>query len=206
MLLPEVQQAAASAPFRDRVVRDRLVDFREQLTGIVMARSVWSGGASAWTLVSFGTREISLLSRKCSSMPLPVLFVIVAHALEFLFLRLAASACTASTRFGWPRIDSTSFGLIPLPICSAISKRLFTTSMFSLVILRPAPAQSECGHRARKMEDQRSHSPITKSSEPRMATTSLIMWPGRIFGRMLRFTKRGRANLQPVRRAAAFAS
>jgi len=37
----------------------------------------------------------------------------------------------------------------------------------------------------------RSHSPITKSSEPRMATTSLIMWPGKILGRMLRFTKEG---------------
>ena len=37
----------------------------------------------------------------------------------------------------------------------------------------------------------RSHSPITKSREPRMATTSLIMWPGRIFGRMERFTKDG---------------
>ena len=37
----------------------------------------------------------------------------------------------------------------------------------------------------------RSHSPITKSSEPRMLTTSLIMWPGRIFGRMLRLMKLG---------------
>lgn len=37
----------------------------------------------------------------------------------------------------------------------------------------------------------RSHSPITKSSEPRMLTTSLSMWPGRIFGRMLRLMNEG---------------
>jgi hypothetical protein len=37
----------------------------------------------------------------------------------------------------------------------------------------------------------RSHSPITKSTDPRIVTTSLTMWPGRIFGRMLRFTKLG---------------
>jgi hypothetical protein len=38
---------------------------------------------------------------------------------------------------------------------------------------------------------QRSHSPITKSREPRIVTTSLIMWPGRIFERILRLTKLG---------------
>jgi hypothetical protein len=37
----------------------------------------------------------------------------------------------------------------------------------------------------------RSHSPITKSSEPRIATTSLIMWPGRIFERIERLQKEG---------------
>ena len=37
----------------------------------------------------------------------------------------------------------------------------------------------------------RSHSPITKSTEPRIVTTSLIMWPGRIAGKMLRFTNEG---------------
>src|SRR5437867_1103589 len=37
----------------------------------------------------------------------------------------------------------------------------------------------------------RSHSPMTKSKEPRIATTSLIMWPGKSQGKMLRFTKDG---------------
>src|SRR5579859_1806023 len=37
----------------------------------------------------------------------------------------------------------------------------------------------------------RSHSPMTKSKEPRMATTSLTIWPGKICGRMLRFTNDG---------------
>src|SRR6266850_5354717 len=37
----------------------------------------------------------------------------------------------------------------------------------------------------------RSHSPITKSNDPRIATTSLTMWPGRILGKMLRFTNDG---------------
>src|SRR6185369_11714194 len=37
----------------------------------------------------------------------------------------------------------------------------------------------------------RSHSPMTKSKEPRMATTSLTMCPGRMCGRMLRFTNDG---------------
>jgi len=37
----------------------------------------------------------------------------------------------------------------------------------------------------------RSHSPITKSKLPRMAGTSLSMWPGRILLRMLRFTNEG---------------
>ena len=43
----------------------------------------------------------------------------------------------------------------------------------------------------RAATNYRSHSPITKSREPRMLTTSLIMWPGRIFGRMLRLMKLG---------------
>src|SRR5438093_5343660 len=38
---------------------------------------------------------------------------------------------------------------------------------------------------------QRSHSPITKSSEPKMLATSLIMLLGRSQGRMLRFTNDG---------------
>ena len=32
---------------------------------------------------------------------------------------------------------------------------------------------------------------MTKSRLPRIETTSLIMWPGRIFERMLRLTKEG---------------
>src|SRR5438876_10204909 len=38
---------------------------------------------------------------------------------------------------------------------------------------------------------QRSHSPMTKSSEPKMLTTSLIRLFGRSQGRMLRFTNDG---------------
>src|SRR5712691_10810650 len=37
----------------------------------------------------------------------------------------------------------------------------------------------------------RSHSPMTKSIEPRMATTSLTMCPGKSRGKMLRFTNEG---------------
>src|SRR5439155_9133980 len=37
----------------------------------------------------------------------------------------------------------------------------------------------------------RSHSPITKSSEPRMLTASLIMCPGKTAGNTLRFTNDG---------------
>src|SRR5262249_53567144 len=37
----------------------------------------------------------------------------------------------------------------------------------------------------------RSHSPITKSNEPRIAVTSLTMWPGNRCDRMLRLTKLG---------------
>ena len=37
----------------------------------------------------------------------------------------------------------------------------------------------------------RSHSPITKSSDPKIATTSLIMCPGRVCDRILRFANEG---------------
>src|SRR5436305_6921959 len=37
----------------------------------------------------------------------------------------------------------------------------------------------------------RSHSPMTKSNEPKMATTSLTMCPGSSFGKLLRFTNDG---------------
>src|SRR5207244_11100302 len=37
----------------------------------------------------------------------------------------------------------------------------------------------------------RSHSPMTKSNEPRMLTASLIMWPGKTAGNTLRFTNDG---------------
>src|SRR5689334_8953025 len=37
----------------------------------------------------------------------------------------------------------------------------------------------------------RSHSPITKSKEPKIATTSLTMCPGSSFGKMLKFTNEG---------------
>ena len=37
----------------------------------------------------------------------------------------------------------------------------------------------------------RSHSPMTKSNEPRMTTMSDMRWPGRILGRMLRLQKEG---------------
>src|ERR1043166_3408414 len=37
----------------------------------------------------------------------------------------------------------------------------------------------------------RSHSPITKSNEPRIATTSLTICPGTNFGKMLKLTNEG---------------
>src|SRR5689334_23062255 len=37
----------------------------------------------------------------------------------------------------------------------------------------------------------RSHSPMTKSRDPTIATVSLIMWPGSRCDRMLRFTNDG---------------
>jgi hypothetical protein len=49
---------------------------------------------------------------------------------------------------------------------------------------RPLVIASREGFSVQLALSQRSHSPITKSREPRTATTSLIMWPGRIFGRI----------------------
>lgn len=56
---------------------------------------------------------------------------------------------------------------------------------------RPLVIASREGFSVQLALSQRSHSPITKSREPRTATTSPIMWPGRIFVRMLRLTKLG---------------
>src|SRR6516162_3661080 len=48
-----------------------------------------------------------------------------------------------------------------------------------------------CGDQDERASPHRylSDSPMTKSRLPSIATTSLIMWPGRILGRMLKFTK-----------------
>src|SRR6516225_10726038 len=50
-----------------------------------------------------------------------------------------------------------------------------------------------CGDQDERASPHRylSDSPMTKSRLPSIATTSLIMWPGRILGRMLRLTKDG---------------
>src|SRR5688572_30457101 len=53
--------------------------------------------------------------------------------------------------------------------------------------LRRADFHGICRHR----RAHRSHSPITKSKEPRMATVSLIMCPGSKRDKMLRFTNEG---------------
>src|ERR1043165_95922 len=41
------------------------------------------------------------------------------------------------------------------------------------------------------VQTHRSASPITKSNDPKIATTSLIMWPRNKYGSMLRFTNDG---------------
>ena len=46
---------------------------------------------------------------------------------------------------------------------------------------------------------------MTKSRLPSTAGTSLTRQPGKSSGRILRFTKRWRANFQPIRNAAASA-
>jgi hypothetical protein len=46
---------------------------------------------------------------------------------------------------------------------------------------------------------------MTKSSEPRMETTSETIEPTQIFGRMDRLQNEGRTDLEPVRNAAALA-
>ncbi len=62
-------------------------------------------------------------------------------------------------------------------------------------LLQQRPGSSPRLHPAARVfligRGHRSHSPITKSSDPKIATVSLIMCPGSTFGRMLRFTNDG---------------
>src|ERR1700751_3201467 len=69
--------------------------------------------------------------------------------------------------------------------------------LFQIAISELPLAASHCEQRCAGQDDGASphrylsDSPMTKSKLPSIATTSLIMWPGRILGRMLRFTKEG---------------
>src|SRR5437773_2272593 len=80
-----------------------------------------------------------------------------------------------STLVGGPRIDSTCFLLIP------------SVTWSTLAWVRRCPLHEKCY----RDYFHRSHSPITKSKLPKIATTSLIMQPGSNSDRILRLTNDG---------------
>ena len=88
---------------------------------------------------------------------------------------LGRSVRLAGPRNGWSK--KTRHRMAPL--VSFLQGNAFATDRLSV----HAPALNSQLHR--------SHSPMTKSREPRILTTSLIMWPGRIVERIERFTKLG---------------